>query len=79
MPRLGPTVWVVRHAPRFSIIEAGAARHLVPPIPQYRAVRIARRIAEANQSMLIVQGRHGRIRFCLRAHVRRARPTRIHA
>lgn len=77
--RLGPNVWVVRHGPSFSIIEAGAPRHLVPSIPQYRALTIARRVAEANQSVLIVQGRHGRIRLCVRPHLRYRRLERIHA
>ena len=61
--RLGPNVWVVRHGPLFSVIEERTGTYLVPPIPQRLAVTIARLIARANQSELIVQARCGRIRL----------------
>lgn len=59
----GPIVWVVRHGAGFSITEERTGLHLVPPIPQRMAITIARLIARANKSELIVQGRTGRIRF----------------
>jgi hypothetical protein len=37
--------------------------HLVPPVPQHVAITIARLIARANKSELIVQSRCGRIRL----------------
>jgi hypothetical protein len=61
--RLGPNVWVVRRGPRFSVIEEGTGVHLVPSVSQRLAVTIARLIARANKSELIVQGRRGRIRL----------------
>ncbi|HEX8944981.1 MAG TPA: DUF2188 domain-containing protein [Gemmatimonadaceae bacterium] len=61
--RLGPNVWVVRRGPRFSVIEEGTGNYIVPPVPQRLAVTIARLIARANKSELIVQGRRGRIRL----------------
>jgi hypothetical protein len=61
--RLGPNVWVVRHGPRFSVIEERTGIYLVPPVHQRLAVTIARLIARANHSELIVQGRCGRIRL----------------
>jgi len=60
---LGPNVWVVRHGSHFSIKEEGVNAHLVPPIRQRLAITIARFVARANRSELIVQGRKGRIRF----------------
>ncbi|HEX8726370.1 MAG TPA: DUF2188 domain-containing protein [Gemmatimonadaceae bacterium] len=62
MPKHGPNVWVVRRGSRFSIKEEGVAAYLVPPIRQDLAIFIARLIARANRSELIVQGRGGRIR-----------------
>lgn len=59
----GPNVWVICRGSGFSITEEGSGRCLVPPIPQRRAVSIARAIAKANRSELIVQGHGGRIRF----------------
>jgi hypothetical protein len=56
-------VWVVRRGSGFSVIEQGSRSYLVPPIPQRLAVTIARLIARANRSELIVQGRRGRIRL----------------
>ena len=56
-------MWVVRHGPRFSVIEERSGTYLVPPVPQRLAVTIARLIARANKSELIVQGRCGRIRL----------------
>jgi hypothetical protein len=61
--RLGPIVWVVRNGPRFSVIEERTDVHLVPPVPQHVAITIARLIARANKSELIVQSRCGRIRL----------------
>jgi hypothetical protein len=56
-------VWVVRHGPHFSVTEERSGTYLVPPIPQQLAITIARLIARANQSELIVQARTGRIRL----------------
>jgi hypothetical protein len=61
--KLGPNVWVVRHGPRFSITEERSHYHLVPPITQRLAIAIARLIARANRSELIVQARSTRIRL----------------
>ena len=61
--KLGPNVWVVRHGPRFSITEEGSCSHLVPPITPRLAIAIARLIARANRSELIVQARSTRIRL----------------
>jgi hypothetical protein len=61
--KLGPNVWVVRRGKQFSIREEGSSECLVDPIRQRTAIAIARRIARANRSELIVQGRTGRIRF----------------
>jgi len=46
----------------FSVKEEGRGT-LVPPVSQRTAVRIARLIAQANKSELIVQSRSGRIRL----------------
>ena len=61
--RLGPNVWVVRRGPHFSITEERSGVYLVPPVPQQLAITIARLIARANRSELIVQSRSGRIRL----------------
>ena len=61
--RLGPNIWVVRHLDGFTVRQEGWGGNLTPPIRQRDAVDIARRIARANMSELLVQGRHGRIRF----------------
>lgn len=61
--RAGPNVWVVRRGRGFSILEESSGVYLVPPIAQRLAVRIARLLAKANRSELIVQGRSARIRF----------------
>lgn len=58
----GPNVWVVHRGGRFSIKEEGSREYLIPPVPQRLAVAIARQIARANRSELIVQGENGRIR-----------------
>ena len=58
----GPNVWVVHRRGRFSIKEEGSCDYLLPPLPQKIAIVIARLIARANGSELIVQGTHGRIR-----------------
>jgi hypothetical protein len=59
--RHGPNVWVVRYRNRYSIKEEGHPRYYVPPVPRRIAVSIARIIARANRSELIVQGQDGRI------------------
>ena len=43
--------------------EEGSRALLLPPVPQRTAIEIARLIARANRSELIVQDRLGRIRF----------------
>jgi len=59
----GPNVWVIRCRRGYSIKEEGRRCRLVLPVPQRLAIRIARLIAQANHSELIVQNRHGRIRL----------------
>ena len=54
--RQGPNVWVVHRGGRFSIKEEGSCGYLIPPVPQRLAIGIARVIARANRSELIVQG-----------------------
>jgi hypothetical protein len=63
MKRHGPNVWVVRHGTHFSIRLERHAVHLVPPISQRLAMSIARLLARANRSELIVQSRSGTIRM----------------
>jgi hypothetical protein len=58
----GPNVWVVRDGRQFSIKEEGQLTPLITPTSQKVATRIARLIAKANRSELIVQGKTGRIR-----------------
>ena len=60
--RRGPNIWVVHRRGRFSIKEEGSRAYLIPPLPQKIAIVIARLLARANGSELIVQGTHGRIR-----------------
>ena len=59
----GPNVWVVHRGGRFSVKEEGSRSYLIPPVPQKVAICIARLIARANKSELIVQGEKGRIRI----------------
>ena len=59
----GPNVWVVRRGSRFSIKEEGNAWPLVPPVTQKLAITIARLLARANGSELVVQSRQTRIRI----------------
>jgi hypothetical protein len=59
----GPNVWVVHRGGRFSVKTEGSREYIVPPIPQRLAVAIARLIARANGSELIVQDAAGRIRM----------------
>ena len=59
----GPNVWVVRHCGKFSIKEENYPEYLINPTTQRAAIAIAREIARANASELIVQGRKGRIRL----------------
>jgi hypothetical protein len=58
----GPNVWVIHYRGRYSVKEAGSPGYLVPPVPQRIAIAIARLIARANRSELIIQGERGRIR-----------------
>lgn len=58
----GPNVWVVRDGGKFSIKEEGRPAPLICPTSQRVAIRIARLIATANRSELIVQAKSGRIR-----------------
>ena len=58
----GANVWVVRAGKKYSIVEEGRKKPLELPATQRAAIRIARLIAKANRSELIVQGRQGRIR-----------------
>ena len=59
--RHGPNVWVVRYRNHYSIKEEGRPGYCVPAVPRRIAVTIARLIARANRSELIVQGQDGRI------------------
>jgi hypothetical protein len=58
----GPNVWVVNRRGRYSIKEEGSGTYLIPPLSQRIAIVIARMIARAHRSELIVQGARGRIR-----------------
>ena len=58
----GPNIWVVPHQGKFSIKQERNARFLIPPSSQELAITIARQLARANGSELIVQGERGRIR-----------------
>lgn len=60
--RHGPNVWVVRRGDRFSVKEEGTRAYLIPPVRQRVAIVVARAVARANRSELIIQGRSGRIR-----------------
>jgi hypothetical protein len=60
--RHGPNVWVVRHGKLYSVRLEKHRTHLVPPITQRLATAIARLLARANRSELIVQSRSGTIR-----------------
>ena len=59
--RHGPNVWVVRYRNKYSIKYQGKPGYHAPPLPRGVAVAIARLIARANRSELIVQGQDGRI------------------
>jgi hypothetical protein len=59
----GPNIWVVRHRGGFSVKEEKIAQFLIPPSTQHVATSIARQLARANRSELIVQGENGRIRL----------------
>jgi hypothetical protein len=59
----GPDIWVVHCRGAYSVKLAGFRKLLVPPLAQYTAIKIARALARANNSELIVQGLSGRIRF----------------
>ena len=58
-----PNIWVVPGAGGFSIKLERNAQFLIPPSPQLLAIVIARQLARANRSELIVQGEGGRIRL----------------
>lgn len=60
---LGPNIWVVRHRGRYSIMLERHRCYLIPPSTQRLATSIARQLARANRSELIVQGDSGRIRL----------------
>jgi hypothetical protein len=59
----GPNIWVVHREGRFSIKEEGRGQFLILPVTQETAIGIARLIARAYSSELIVQGIGGRIRL----------------
>lgn len=59
----GPNIWVVHCLGRFSVKQERNAAFLIPPSSQQLAITIARQLARANRSELIVQGRTGRIRL----------------
>ena len=61
-PKRGPNVWVVRYRGRYTIKVERSRLYLIPPLPQRIAIGIARLLARANGSELIVQGEHGKIR-----------------
>ncbi len=63
LARHGPNVWVVRRGGKYAVTEECTGFVLTPPISQQLAIRIARLIARANRSELIVQARSGRIRI----------------
>lgn len=58
----GPNVWVVHRSGRFSVKEEGSGWYLIPPLSQKIAIIVARMLARANRSELIVQDERGRIR-----------------
>ena len=58
----GPNVWVVRKGGAYSIKAEKRGAPLLVPTSQRTAIRIARLIAKANRSELIIQGKNGRIR-----------------
>ena len=58
----GPDIWVVPRGGRFSIKEAGAGDYLTPQVTQRMAILIARLLARANGSELVIEGRDSRIR-----------------
>jgi hypothetical protein len=60
--KLGPNVWVVRRDGQYSVKEEGSGTYLTAPVAQHTAIAIARLVARANCSELIVQGEAGRIR-----------------
>ena len=62
-PIRGPNVWVVHRDGKFSIKEERSSRYLILPTTQEIAIGVARMIARANKSELIVQGVGGRIRL----------------
>ena len=61
--RRGPNVWVVRYGRRFTVKEEKHSVFLLPPTTQQVAIGVARELARANSSELIVQRRNGRIRL----------------
>jgi hypothetical protein len=58
----GPNVWVVRDGARYTIKEERRRSPVIEASSQYTAIRIARLIAKANRSELIIQGKDGCIR-----------------
>lgn len=63
LARQGPNVWVVRRGRKYAVTEERTGFVLTPPISQRLAIRVARLIARANRSELIVQARTGKIRI----------------
>lgn len=59
----GSNIWVVRHLDGFSIKVERNGQLLIPPSSQQLAITIARQLARANRSELIVQSEIGRIRL----------------
>ena len=62
MPKRGRNIWVVRKGKKYSVKEEGARRTIITPVSQRDAIAIARRIAKANNSELVIQNASGRIR-----------------
>ena len=58
----GPNVWVVRRGAKYTIKEERRRSPIIEAASQRTAIRIARLIAKANRSELIIQGKTGRIR-----------------
>ena len=59
----GPNICVVRRGRHFSVVEEGTSVYLVPPVRQRMAICVARLLARANRSDLIVHSHRGRVLF----------------
>ena len=62
MSKHGPNVWVVRVGAKYTMKVEGVRGRLLVPGSQRKAIHIARQIAAANRSELVIQGKTGRIR-----------------